>query len=961
MEGLAIAPGSVVVVRDEEWMVTAAEQRVAGWRVDVVGLSELVQDTYATFLEPLDRIELRDPRAAVLVPDDSPRHLRTRLWLEATLRRTPVPYGETALTVADGMLADSLQYQRRAVAHALSAANLRPRVLIADAVGLGKTLEIGMILAELARRGRADRILVVTPRHVLEQMQHELWCRFAIPLVRLDSDGLARVRQQLPASRNPFTFYRRIIVSIDTLKSPRYRSYLQAHRWDAVVIDESHNITNVATLNNELARTLAPNTEALILASATPHNGTKESFGELIRLLDPTAVGPDGDYDLTEVKRLYVRRHRHSDEVAAEVGAGWAKRPEPKVISITAGPREDAIAAELSQVWLYPDGESPVSGPGRRLFPWTLAKAFLSSPPALQETVRARRKSIGTPRPDQQREAAALERLATLADAALDAPSAKLDALVEHLRAIGVGPRSDVRAVLFAERIATLDWLRDRLPGLLNMAAEQFAVLHGTLPDKTQMQIVDEFKTAATPIRVLITGDVASEGVNLHSQCHNLVHVDIPWSLIRIEQRNGRIDRYGQKHPPLIAALALIPSDERFRGDVRVLSRLLAKEHLAHTTLGDAASLMGRHSVKLEEDELYDVLIRRRDLDEVVPDATALPIQAADGLGGFGAFFAAAAPELPPSPPSAPRLSVFASDAAYLADALTHCYDDPTRALIERGEGVERSGVGWRTYPDRGLVELAPPRDLRARLDALPQSYVSERRIKERLVLAVSEPVAADELRKAREANAGGSTWPEAHFLGPLHPVLDWISDKVLAASRRNEIPAVASTLTAPRVIVLGTLMNRRGQVVTRQFVAVDFPTGSPAHPLTDVHDDLGFLAGTGLLDGAANSGPITVTSQWQALIPAAVDAAHRALDLAEQGQRAALDARIAAWTGRVDDWRARAEQLEVIGTARARVERMGRGVSAEAEIAESLRARQRLVRPLLLVVPTPTAAEGGR
>lgn len=98
----------------------------------------------------------------------------------------------------------------------------------------------------------------------------------------------------------------------------------------------------------------------------------------------------------------------------------------------------------------------------------------------------------------------------------------------------------------------------------------------------------------ARPLRVLITGDVANEGVNLHKQCHHLVHVDIPWSPIRIEQRNGRIDRYGQLYPPRIVALALTTTDERFSGDVRVLIRLLAKEHAAHTALGDAASLRCR-------------------------------------------------------------------------------------------------------------------------------------------------------------------------------------------------------------------------------------------------------------------------------------------------------------------------------------------------------------------------------
>ena len=135
-----------------------------------------------------------------------------------------------------------------------------------------------MLLAELARRGRAERVLVVTPRHVLEQMQYELWTRFGLPLVRLDSDGIQRVRQQLPASRNPFTFFPKVIVSIDTLKSARYRAHLEKHRWDAAVVDESHNLTNSGTYNNQLARVLAPNTETLILASATPHNGNTESF-----------------------------------------------------------------------------------------------------------------------------------------------------------------------------------------------------------------------------------------------------------------------------------------------------------------------------------------------------------------------------------------------------------------------------------------------------------------------------------------------------------------------------------------------------------------------------------------------------------------------------------------------------------------------------------------------------------
>ncbi|OBA92310.1 hypothetical protein A5642_09515 [Mycolicibacterium mucogenicum] len=225
-QDLNVAPGSIVVIRDEEWLVTSAEQGSDGWLVRVRGLSELVAETTAAFYSSLDTIEVQDPKEARVVPDGSSGYRDSRLWLEALIRKTPVPYGDQNLTVSTHMLADALAYQRAAVTKALDPQHIRPRILIADAVGLGKTLEIGMVLSELVRRGRGERILIVTPKHVLEQMQHELWCRFALPFVRLDSIGIQKVRQKLPATRNPFTYFKRAIISIDTLKSPRYKAHL---------------------------------------------------------------------------------------------------------------------------------------------------------------------------------------------------------------------------------------------------------------------------------------------------------------------------------------------------------------------------------------------------------------------------------------------------------------------------------------------------------------------------------------------------------------------------------------------------------------------------------------------------------------------------------------------------------------------------------------------------------------
>ncbi|MDQ1295998.1 MAG: hypothetical protein QG608_3885, partial [Actinomycetota bacterium] len=632
--GLEVAPGSVVVVRDEEWLVTGVEQTRDGALLTVQGLSELVRETTAAFYERYDEIEVHDPAQASVQADPSPGYRRTKLWLEATLRKTAVPLDVSELTVSPRMLARVLDYQQAAVRTALDPVNLRPRILLADAVGLGKTLEIGMILAELVRRGRGERILIVSPKHVLEQMQHEMWTRFALPFVRLDSLGLQRVRQKLPATRNPFAYFKRAIISIDTLKSDRYLAHLRRQRWDAVVIDESHNLTNVSTQNNRLARVLAPSTDALILASATPHNGKADSFAELIRLLEPTAVRPDGSLVESEVPRLVVRRHRNSPEVARTVGADWAERRDPQNILVPASPAENAVARELDEVWLRPaSGRSPYSGLGSgsapaRLFPWTLAKAFLSSPAALAQTVRERLKRIGTPATAAQRgEVEALNRLGELTADSLAQPSAKYERLKDYLRGLGVGPGQHMRAVVFAERIPTLTWLKANLEndlGFAGAAAGAVRILHGGLTDTEQQEIVESFTLESSPIRVLVTGDVASEGVNLHLQCHELIHFDIPWSLIRIEQRNGRIDRYGQRRRPQITTLLLEPDTDSFSGDIRVLAKLLEKEREAHTALGDVASLLGKYDVAAEEEEIRKVLAGEQSLDETLRTETEI-------------------------------------------------------------------------------------------------------------------------------------------------------------------------------------------------------------------------------------------------------------------------------------------------------------------------------------------------
>ena len=287
---LAVAPGARVLIRSEEWIVRGVEIcDVGGHQIDCIGVSETVRHREAIFLTALDRVTVLDPSATELIADDSPGYRRSLLYLEARLRQT-VPT-EPGLAIGDRAAMDLLPFQLEPARRAL--AQLRPRFLIADAVGLGKTLEAGILVSELIRRGRGRRILVVTTKSMLEQFQLEFWSRFAIPLIRLDSAGIQRIRRELPANHNPFHHHERTIISIDTLKrDTEYRHFLEHAHWDIVIIDEAHNVSfkGNRALRNKLAGLLAERSDALILLTATPHSGDRESFASLMRMLDATAL-----------------------------------------------------------------------------------------------------------------------------------------------------------------------------------------------------------------------------------------------------------------------------------------------------------------------------------------------------------------------------------------------------------------------------------------------------------------------------------------------------------------------------------------------------------------------------------------------------------------------------------------------------------------------------------------------
>lgn len=652
------APGAQVRIRHEQWLVKSVADSRDGLMVEVSGVSPFVRGTDAVFYSGLDLIEVLDPRKTQLVPDDTSKHAKARLYLEAVIRKTALPQTEHGIALADSFLMDRQEHQLRPAELALSMRNPQPRLLIADVVGLGKTLEIGITLAELIRRGRGERILVVTPAHVLEQFQRELWTRFSLPLVRLDSTGIQRIQQEIPAGRNPFAHFKRVIVSVDTLKSATYAHHLENITWDAVVIDESHNLVNKGTRNNLLARRLAEQTDALILASATPHNGDAESFAELIRMLDPAAIADPKNYKVADLDHLYIRRTKTDHEVRDGLkNKPWAERGDSLPVTAPATRKEVAVLEKLANEWTPgdPNRSSVCADP---LVGYNFLKAFLSSHVALRESLAKRRAYLDNPKsvtakgkaktaPDTpERRAAlaaeskALAELEALVADFTDQDSAKLDALVRTLKELEVGPGAERRVVIFSERVDTLDWLAEEVPARLGFRKKNLAkpdktrpwkaydgvveVMHGdTTNEQQQREIVDRFGRREESVRLLFTGDIASEGVNLHHQCHDLIHYDLPWSLIRIEQRNGRIDRYGQAVSPEFRALVLtadvpwrrdeesgemLTLDDRLVGD-----RLLRREEQAHeieTGEGSAEAVTGLYNDKKEEDRLTRDLIK---------------------------------------------------------------------------------------------------------------------------------------------------------------------------------------------------------------------------------------------------------------------------------------------------------------------------------------------------------------
>ena len=630
------AEGQLVTVRNRHWVATAverstvaAEQAGSPLLAEAQHLVSLVSVDSDTGDEELRVVWELEPGAVAREQHELPSPARgfdepARLdaFLDAVRWGAVATADKTLLQAPFRSGVSPHDYQLDPVVRALQMP--RTNLLIADDVGLGKTIEAGLVMQELLLRHRARTMLIVCPASLTKQWHDEMRDKFGLAFKIVDSELLKELRRSRGLSANPWTHYPRLIVSIDWLKRERplalLRSVLPAapqypRAFDLLVVDEVHTCAPsgsgkyaVDSQRTLAIKTLAPHTEHRLFLSATPHNGYLESFSALLALLDP---------------HRFARTLAPSEEAKAQVMVRRLKRDLPPNWDGT--PRfpvrdldhpleveyDEATRDAYAKLDEYAQsrrealsGQQALAGAAANRasdFVVTLLKRrFLSSPKAFANTVDAHLKTMALREQDadgphasvaEKILASMIEQLDETAedDAAYEAaeqqslsaarrfapplsPAEKK--LLEGLRDWGtvqsdkadgkftaflgwlrehVQPSGAVwdgeRVIVFTEYRDTQRWLHDRLINAVGIPKDAIAQLYGGQDERDREHVKDVFQDHPEnhPMRILLATDSASEGINLQNHCHRVLHWEIPWNPNRLEQRNGRVDRHGQK------------------------------------------------------------------------------------------------------------------------------------------------------------------------------------------------------------------------------------------------------------------------------------------------------------------------------------------------------------------------------------------------------------------------------
>jgi len=795
--------GQRITTRGEDFLITdVAPNNDGSYLIEAKGISELVKGKQFTFDNSIDiDIKAVDPLSTRFEADTDTGYRKTKLYLETRIRNSSV--FSDKITIAPKAAFNVSDFQLTPTLKALLLP--RPRLLIADGVGLGKTIEVGIFLTELMKRGKAKRIMVLALKSILGQFQQEMWHRFAIPLMRLDSEGIAKIKTQLPANKNPFDYYDKTIVSIDTLKNnAKFRHYIEKSQWDVIVIDECHTVANVDSQRGDLAQFLATKCESLILTSATPHNGNKISFANLINMIEPTAIPKSGNYDKTHVEPYYVRRFKNDidDET---VRSNFRDRGIIRSGTELFDEETDFLRYQQS-LKIQALGALKRGKPkDDLLFSVGIFKAFMSSPMAALSSIQNRIekvRALTAPTDDFQDSISVLQELERLVNNVLSKNAdSKYKKFKATLLSLGwAGQKKDDRFVLFAERIATIEYLTKNLQRDFNLSDESIAYFHGGLSDVEQQDIVEDFGKEDSTVRILLCSDAGAQGVNLHFFCNRMFNYDIPWSLITLEQRNGRIDRYGQFKTPYIHYLISESPIEGLKTDLHIIKRLTVKEEEVHKTLGDAGSVMHLHDADKEESRVTEAIIQG---DENFLDEN----QGFD----YGQLFENDSTE-----------AIITDSPFEKTDSIYK--DDPTyyKQLFGQLESVNMIRSSDYEFTDENYLELVNTDELEEILfDMPPEAKPDGGRI---FKLTLDKELVQKAIEDARKKKGD---WAEFQILYDLHPAIQYYMTKLEASVEKDVALAAKLTRKLPAgsawYVLHGQVSNNLGQPVISDFFVVGY------------------------------------------------------------------------------------------------------------------------------------------
>jgi superfamily II DNA or RNA helicase len=541
-------------------------------------------------------------------------------------------------------------YQLEPLRRALGAP--RTNLLLADDVGLGKTIEAGLVIQELLLRHRARTAVIVCPPSLSLKWQDEMRDKFGLDFTIVNSDLMAHVRRTHGLHANPFLMYPRVIVSMAWLPQARAQRllrdvYAQAmnpktakrYAFDILVVDEAHHVAPASppaiaggrgyaidTQRTIAVRQLADKCEHRLFLSATPHNGHPESFTALLEMIDSRRFSRGALLDTNALKDVTVRRLKR------DLGGKGFKDRVVQALPFT--PRDDE-----QQMFALLDGivtrSAKLNGtkPGGDIVTMLLKKRFLSSPFAFGQTLSHYLSSrggrglsddeyddiFGEGQSDEEeglwehdeaerlRESKGSDPLSAAQPGQLEAlmqwglsyesrPDSRLDALLRFLHQVcrpGGAGWTHERVVVFTEYAHTVDWLNRVLTqqgygGVL-------AVIQGSTPPEDREYIRAQFTEDPEnePVRVLLATDAAGEGIDLQTHCHRLVNFDIPFNPSRLEQRIGRIDRYGQTRDPQVYHFVPESDSSMYAADAGFMARIAKKVANVEEDLGSVNQVIG--------------------------------------------------------------------------------------------------------------------------------------------------------------------------------------------------------------------------------------------------------------------------------------------------------------------------------------------------------------------------------